>query len=109
MSGKDVEIWLKKKSEMITERCHEMADTPEKYLLENEWDSFGQTAFPSFIVWLITNYKHVSMSAFMHLFLSTNWTYTACYDSFAITHGWISVLPLPLSIYVTLIALVSSS
>ena len=55
---------------MSIEKCHEMADTPEKYLLENEWDSFGQTIFPSSTVWLIIHYKHVNVSVFVF----TNWT-----------------------------------
>lgn len=51
------------------ERCHEMADASEKYLLGNEWD-FQPDLFPSSTVWLIIRYKHVIVSVFVF----TNWT-----------------------------------
>ena len=51
------------------ERCHEIADSSEKYWLENEWN-FQPDFFPSSTVWLIIHYKHVTVSVFVF----TNWT-----------------------------------
>lgn len=94
---------------MSMKRCHEMADTAEKYLLENEWDSFCQTLFPSPTVWLIVNYEPISMSV-LFVFFFTDWTCAACYDRFEISHSWASVLPPPLSMWMMLVtALVSGS
>ena len=51
------------------ERCHEIADSSEKYWLENEWN-FQPDFFPSSTVLLIIHYKHVTVSVFVF----TNWT-----------------------------------